>query len=810
MPKTKRETPKELIEALAKGISERFFEVRSHSDCEELKKIISRETGRYIGVTTLRRFFGIDKSSTSPGKYTMDTLAKLCGYSGSIELRRRIESEGSDSSDCVLDFDDIAELSLKSLEKIQSDFRLDSSQIISRKKIEENYAKFVNSSRRLGVVVAPENGGKTGAILGLISSGTIDLNSRIEIVMLADPRISSENGLSLESFLDEELSESTECSAKKTLDKIGDDSRMTVIVDGLEKSSKIEVSRIISKIEKFASSGDEFDRVKIILSLREQVLSEFDDLDSLEPFFLNAGLSTPSDESQSLLNFSLDEAYEIADAYLTEKSPAYKAAADMALRSGKLDDPLIYPPLLTAFFDSVESGETASTYLDLIIFYLKSKIYSGKFGEQKSDLIDKIIPRGIEESELKMIGKKRISDLLIDPGYSEAYYELLGSGILKEIPYNDEFGRLEIGLEIRPKFILYYFAVSEEIRRNGISGDIFRRIVDETGSSDRRATMIEIAVRFAFREKKFDMIFELKDYFDSLRDEFADAAQAFFVMVVREMRLNDSAQSSLLEPFAENEIWRRRYFKENQDIDFICEHYGDAFEYFEKIAISLDEKYLAFSQRLTKYIFAMERDGARKYVEKLNELPFDAKKVSLVNLAISIARRLHYYNIYEQRTPRFLLDMFWKIENIVNSGKDNFYEAAFVYANLMIAMNFARRRDITIYLWNRLYPKYKKEIELDSTSHIVFSKVLFAQAAMESGDVATAKRILESLNLDQIYRNRRIFAVYYQIVRAALEKECGNYFESIKTARKAIKTAAIMKMPFLEVAASAAYSKVVF
>ncbi|HUC82139.1 MAG TPA: hypothetical protein VMR70_14645 [Flavisolibacter sp.] len=54
--------------------------VLSHKECLELQNDLFRKTETLLGVNTIRRFFGLIKSTHSPSHTTLHTLAGYCGY----------------------------------------------------------------------------------------------------------------------------------------------------------------------------------------------------------------------------------------------------------------------------------------------------------------------------------------------------------------------------------------------------------------------------------------------------------------------------------------------------------------------------------------------------------------------------------------------------------------------------------------------------------------------------------------------------------------------------------------------------------
>ncbi len=55
-------------------------EISYAKDCQILSAAIFQKTKRQVSVSTLKRFFGIIRSSFKPSKYTLDSLAVYLNY----------------------------------------------------------------------------------------------------------------------------------------------------------------------------------------------------------------------------------------------------------------------------------------------------------------------------------------------------------------------------------------------------------------------------------------------------------------------------------------------------------------------------------------------------------------------------------------------------------------------------------------------------------------------------------------------------------------------------------------------------------
>jgi hypothetical protein len=89
--------------ALRKAVESCFGKkVLSHKECLELQRDIFRKTETLISTNTLRRFFGLIKSTHSPSQTTLHTLASYCGYHSFDDLLETATKSADSNNDALL------------------------------------------------------------------------------------------------------------------------------------------------------------------------------------------------------------------------------------------------------------------------------------------------------------------------------------------------------------------------------------------------------------------------------------------------------------------------------------------------------------------------------------------------------------------------------------------------------------------------------------------------------------------------------------------------------------------------------------
>ncbi|MBS1558414.1 MAG: hypothetical protein JST69_06765 [Bacteroidetes bacterium] len=79
------------LSQLKEAVEKHFgFAVRTKTDCDKLADFIEDRTKKYISVNTLRRFFDVMPSGSSPSLETLNVLSNFCGFNDFYEFQRAV------------------------------------------------------------------------------------------------------------------------------------------------------------------------------------------------------------------------------------------------------------------------------------------------------------------------------------------------------------------------------------------------------------------------------------------------------------------------------------------------------------------------------------------------------------------------------------------------------------------------------------------------------------------------------------------------------------------------------------------------
>jgi RNA recognition motif-containing protein len=78
-----------ILTHLQKNVAKQFGkQIRTATDCDHLSILFKRNLNAEVSSQTLRRFFGLIKSSSNTSHFTLDLISKYCGYRDFNDFRQ--------------------------------------------------------------------------------------------------------------------------------------------------------------------------------------------------------------------------------------------------------------------------------------------------------------------------------------------------------------------------------------------------------------------------------------------------------------------------------------------------------------------------------------------------------------------------------------------------------------------------------------------------------------------------------------------------------------------------------------------------
>lgn len=438
-----------LYKLLRKDIENKFGkEVLYAKDCDLLAKEINKKIKRQISGSTLKRFFGIVKSGFKPSKYTLDTLSQFLGYTDwNTFTKDNTESYSSYSTKDTWSklSKNIAFITNHSLNSLKQKTNYNTKKFFLRDFAKQRFEAFIDSPKNVLMFVAPDGYGKSSMLIQLAEHYFLNENAkyRHDLVGFLDGEaffsLYSKNTLIplLNQFLDFKINASVGLYFENHPEQRK--GRIVGIIDNVDEiySDKGNFNRLVENIKKIILANNHH-WFKLILTCRPENLTPFiNELDK-SPVFKKCWYNPDfnDDNMANAINIPLFEKEEI-ETYLQK----YQLGIDyehIIMHHNNILNFISYPYLLFLFLDEHNYGKKDVTEISLLNSYVKRKLISFPYYEEKISLIDRFI-------ELSFWGKEsyavRKNTLLANEKHVLAYCDLMSKGILYE--YTDSGKLLE-------------------------------------------------------------------------------------------------------------------------------------------------------------------------------------------------------------------------------------------------------------------------------------------------------------------------------------------------------------------------------
>ena len=432
------ETLKKLVLTVAE------FKNISPSDCKTLSLVIFKKTNQQVSETTLKRVYGFAYSKFKPSLFTMDAMARYCGYEGWADYCDSNNTKVSNATSSDIGWNNIKQSADKitnfTLQALKNRSGIPYQQTIPRKFISDHFDAFLKDEYSSTIITAPAGYGKTIALchwveerLTLNNEGVTNdiflfFSSNALINVFISGKDINDWLLSLLGYGNgDDLSALLEAQQNNN-------SNFYLVIDGLDehmfKSDQFQL--LLNQIVDIFSFYEQYPRFKLILTLRAATwLNNRGELDEFKgKCFL--GFPTREDLLTNVPLFSNQELNELS----YNINPESKPNPDFEILKN-----FSYPLYFQYYYKqhkhdfSLHLADQLSVY-DLVSTFILNKIYLGQYAVEKSLFVKMMLENMDLSGERYVVKKFKINDFIKQ--YYHAYNELLGIGFIHELNKSGE------------------------------------------------------------------------------------------------------------------------------------------------------------------------------------------------------------------------------------------------------------------------------------------------------------------------------------------------------------------------------------
>lgn len=410
------------------------------ADCKLISYLINNKTRQCISETTLKRIYGFALSNFQPSLFTLDALAKFCGYAGCKDFceknEKKVEQKNHEGE---LTWSTLKQNAAKitnfTLQALKNRSGIPYNQTINRAFIDQHMNEFLHSDCTGTVISGPAGYGKTIAICHWVDVRMKDETSNDIILFFSSTALMSVLfcGMDINSWLQVLLG----YSAMYKLGNLADsnDGRFYLIVDGFDEN-RIKTDQfdlILNQLIDFFSIYQLQDKFKLILTMRSATWANNRHQMENGSHIWHTGFE-PNGDCINVPLFSISEIKELT-AKINPSSSSKNIPVEV---SESFKNPLYFQLYYKQFKSNFSFHQFDRTSeFEINALFILNKVYLGKYSAEKIMLIKKLVESIDYGKQNYKVNKFEIYDLI--GRYEVAYKELLSAGILRELNENTDY-----------------------------------------------------------------------------------------------------------------------------------------------------------------------------------------------------------------------------------------------------------------------------------------------------------------------------------------------------------------------------------
>ncbi|WP_461449486.1 hypothetical protein [Mucilaginibacter sp.] len=443
------------------------FRNLSPSDCKTLSLLIFKKTNQQVSETTLKRVYGFAYSKFKPSLFTMDAMARYCGYQGWTDFCDKDGRKDTSKTQVEVGWDNIKlnanKITQFTLQALKNRSGIPFNQTIKRRFIDDHFDAFLKEGQGATIITAPTGYGKTIALCHWIEyrmAMSVACNNDDIILFFSSNALINVfiSGKDINEWLLSLLGYNSSDDFSTLLDsKLNHTGNFYLIIDGLDehmfKSDQFIV--LLNQVIDIFSFYQHYASFKIVLTTRSSTW--LNNRSEFESFRGNCFLGFPS-QDEVLINVPLFNNQEIKE-LSNNINPTVNNIVTVDI-SNNFSHPLYFQYYYKQHKNDFQLSrvDQLSIY-ELISTFILNKIYLGQHSTEKTLLIKALIENMDFQSAVFSVNKLRLSDQIKQ--FNHAYNDLLGIGFIRELNKsvdmyyntviefgNDDFLNYSIGRQI--------------------------------------------------------------------------------------------------------------------------------------------------------------------------------------------------------------------------------------------------------------------------------------------------------------------------------------------------------------------------
>lgn len=715
------------------------------NDCEELSELIRHQTNRQVSSSTLKRLYGVIKSSFDVSLYTLDTLSIFLEFKNwqaflnNFEKEKQRFSEHETWDNLKIRATLITASSLKSLKnKIGTRFQNFPVRRFASKKFED----FLTSPKVATAFIAPDGYGKSTIVAQLTEKFFTGADARYpdDIVCLVDG--STINDLIINDPRPDQLYNIAEFGPQKSFFTVFRNNqelvkgKFVMIIDGIDDiyANNEGTDQYIKKLLDLILSNENIGWFKMLITCSPKIWRLFSYRMQKNQILKSLWYEvTFQGKDDDLINIPLLKRSEIKS--ILEKNHYPLSINDLCFNYPDILDIINNPYLLHLFLLSDKPAGTIRD-IDLLNQYIENTVLSPPYSDEKFSIVKSYFT-------LCAYGKKsaevRKEDLHLSPPMIIAYNALIRTGILYEYSIHDTYISLNTYVKFSQNILFTHYLANILIEDNKLNIDFLKSIIREYNNLPHlQSKILSHIVKILFKDEQVELLKNIFSIFemDDLPSSISTFNMPYYVMtnvIGIEMRKNQKLREILIHYYAQSEVGRTLYFERYFDMDRLVLYTGNDLDCYLQYRHSNEAKLYAHFIKFMQYFLSENTEQSKKEHENILNLEYPDGKDAL-NTSFYFIPQVIYQSVYDKKVDDNLLKEIYSMSDslLINNVQSRTDIPNFEFA-IIFALNYGQRNKEIIDLAHYIYENYDLTNLTSSSFYQLFLSV-YAKALLETGE----------------------------------------------------------------------------
>ncbi|MBD1395321.1 NACHT domain-containing protein [Mucilaginibacter glaciei] len=717
--------------------------------CKTLSTNIFAETKFSLSETTLKRVYGFALSKFNPSIFTIDTMAKYCGYLGWDDFceKQNVTKPVKDANQ-TNDWNSLKQSANKittfTLQALKNKSGIPYNQTIKRRFVDEHLDEFLNGDYSATVFCAPAGCGKTIGLCHWVEehlSPQLSASNNDIILFFSSSAIMNVflSGRNLTDWVLGLLGYSSDADMNLLTDQNHEkEGNFILIIDGLDEYAykTDQFQQLINQLIDVFAMYKYTPWFKMVLNMRTTTwINNLHILQANTERWFNGFAKQIDTLSGNVPLFSVPEIKELC----LNINPSIQnfIAFDLAEH---FNHPLYFQFYYKEYKEDFTLNNIDHVCIyELISTFILNKVYLGQHSADKLTFL-KLLVKAMElKNHSYQVPKLKINSAIKQ--YPNAYNELLSIGFIRELNTSTSFG-YDTNIHFGNDSFLQHTLAKELLQDHDfIFDEKLIQSINLLFDNEHKLYILKWCIIYATKTAQ-------QNSFDMLPKAHLNLKQKSNLILF----LGDLLDKAC-SPVKKSETIVQYFKKDSSDeffnyffgMEFICSDYEKTLQTLLKFELSNRKKIIAYTGLATIAVLQLDMSKLHRYINTLKSFPQNTFQKFTINPLTCLETLYQFFKYGHIKKDLFVDITKFNFNPALYSNTfpdDSADELIYILAgNALLLCNKPQK---VIRFVNALRKLYKKPLE-PFTPYIFFKKTLIAQAYTLLGDTAQVLEVYKKV-----------------------------------------------------------------